>query len=142
MQFRPQREDDDPDINLIPLIDVLLMTLIFLIVTTSFSREARLSVRLPEASASVKDDRPSLRVSIDAKGQYFIDDTQLLNNNPDTLRAAMARAAERMKDPLIVIHADGKAPHEAVVRVMDSARRLGLSNLTFATQQPDGAAAP
>jgi biopolymer transport protein ExbD len=144
MQFRHVRatEDDDPDLNLIPLIDVLLMTLIFLIVTTSFAREARLSVRLPEASAATKDDRPSLRVSVDAKGQYFINDQQLLNTSPDTLRSAMSRAAVRMKDPLIVIHADGKAPHESVVRVMDSARRLGLTNLTFATQQPAGAAAP
>jgi biopolymer transport protein ExbD len=141
MRFRTQ-EEDEPELNLIPLIDVLLMTLIFLIVTTSFAREARLSVRLPEASSTVKDDRPALRVSIDAKGQYFINDQQLLNNNADTLRAAMSRAASQIKDPLIVIHADGKAPHESVVRVMDSARRLGLSNLTFATQQPADAAAP
>lgn len=143
MRFRQAgTEDDEPDINLIPLIDVLLMTLIFLIVTTSFAREARLSVRLPEASSAVKDERPSLRISIDGKGQYFINDQQLLNTNPDTLRSAMARAAASMKDPLIVIHADGKAPHEAVVRVMDSARRLGLSNLSFATQQPANASAP
>ncbi len=144
MRFRQFRgsEDDEPELNLIPLIDVLLMTLIFLLVTTSFSREARLSVRLPEASSSVKDDRPSLRVAIDAKGQYFINDQQLLNNNPDTLRSAMGRAAAQLKDPLIVIHADGKAPHESVVRVMDSARRLGLTRLTFATQQPADATAP
>jgi biopolymer transport protein ExbD len=141
MRFRTD-QDDEPELNLIPLIDVLLMTLIFLIVTTSFAREARLSVRLPEASASVKDERPALRISIDAKGQYFINDQQLLNSNPDTLRTAMARAASQIKDPLIVIHADGKAPHESVVRVMDSARRLGLSNLTFATQQPADAKAP
>lgn len=141
MRFRPS-EDDEPELNLIPLIDVLLMTLIFLVVTTSFSREARLSVRLPEASAAVRDDRPSLRISIDAKGQYFIGEQQLLNSSPDTLRTAMARAAAQMKDPLVVIHADARTPHEAVVRVMDSARRLGLSNLTFATQQPANSAAP
>ncbi len=144
MRFRQFRagEDDEPEINLIPLIDVLLLTLIFLLVTTSFSKEARLSVRLPESSAAAKDDRPSLRVAIDAKGQYFINDQQLLNNNADTLRSAMGRAAARMKDPLVVIHADAKTPHEAVVRAMDSARRLGLKNLTFATQQPADAAAP
>ena len=140
MRFRNTSEEDEPDLNLIPLIDVLLMTLIFLIVTTSFSKEARLSVRLPEASAAQKDDRPSLRVSIDAKGQYFINDQQLLNTSPETLRAAMGRAAAQMKDPLVVIHADARTPHEAVVRVMDSARRLGLANLTFATQQPGSSA--
>jgi biopolymer transport protein ExbD len=144
MRFRGIRasEDDEPEINLIPFIDVLLMTLIFLLVTTSFSREARLSVRLPEATAAIKDERPSLRVAIDSKGQYFIDDRQLLNNNADTLRSAMARAAAGMKDPLVVIHADAKTPYEAVVRVMDSARRLGLGNLSFATQQPADSAAP
>jgi len=142
MNFRTHDNDDEPEINLIPLIDVLLMTLIFLLVTTSFSREARLSVRLPEASAAIKDERPSLRVAIDAKGQYFINDQQLLNSNADTLRSAIGRAAAPMKEPLIVIHADAKSPYEAVVRVMDSARRLGLTNITFATQQPANAAAP
>ena len=145
MRFRNLRsaDDDEPEINLIPLIDVLLMTMIFLIVTTSFSKEARLTVKLPEASvAATKDDRPMLRISIDAKGQYFINDQQLLNNQADTLRTAMGRVAAQMKDPLIVIQADAKTPHDAVVRVMDSARRLGLTNLTFATQQPADAAAP
>ena len=137
MRFRRlNTEDDEPELNLIPLIDVLLMTLIFLIVTTSFSKEARLSVHLPEASAEVKENRPSLRVTIDAKGQYFINDQQLLNSSPDTLRSALGRAAAQIKDPLVVIHADAKTPHEAVIRVMDSARRLGLTRLTFATQQP------
>ena len=142
MRFRRIRstDDDEPELNLIPLIDVLLMTLIFLLVPTSFSKAARLSVRLPEAAADVKDNRPSLNVAIDAKGQYFINDRQLLNSSSDTLRSAMKLAATQLKDPLVVIHADAKTPHEAVVRVMDSARRLGLARLTFATQQPADAA--
>jgi biopolymer transport protein ExbD len=140
MRFRSTREDEEPELNLIPLIDVLLMTLIFLVVTTSFSQQARLSVRLPEATSDTRDESPSLRVSIDAKGQYFINDQRLLNDNPDTLRAAIGRAAAEMKDPLIVIHADAKSPHESVVRVMDSARRLGLTKITFATQRPADAA--
>jgi biopolymer transport protein ExbD len=135
MHFRPSA-DEEPEINLIPLIDVLLMTLIFLIVTTSFSKEAQLHVRLPEASVEAKTETPTLRVSVDARGQYFINDRQLLNATPEVLRQAMARATGGTKDPLIVIHADGQAPHGAVVRVMDTARRLGYSRLTFATQQP------
>jgi biopolymer transport protein ExbD len=135
MHFRPSA-DEEPEINLIPLIDVLLMTLIFLIVTTSFSKEAQLHVRLPEASVEAKTEPPTLRVSVDARGQYFINDRQLLNATPEVLRQAMARATGGTKDPLIVIHADGQAPHGAVVRVMDTARRLGYSRLTFATQQP------
>ncbi|GAB4507824.1 MAG: biopolymer transporter ExbD [Sulfuricaulis sp.] len=140
MRFRPT-SDEEPEINLIPLIDVLLMALIFLIVTTSFSSEARLSVRLPEASAEVKENLPSLRVTIDAKGQFYIGDQQLLNATPEVLRNALMRAAGGNKDPLIVIHADAHTPHEAVIRVMDSARRLGFTRLTFATQQPSGQAA-
>lgn len=140
MNFRPTSEEE-PEINLIPLIDVLLMALIFLIVTTSFSSESQLRIRLPEASAEVKENLPSLRVTIDAKGQYYIGDQQLLNATPDVLRNALARAAGSNKDPLIIINADAHTPHEAVVRVMDTARRLGFTHLTFATQQPSGKAA-
>ena len=141
MNFRPVTQEEEPELNLIPLIDVLLMTLIFLVVTTSFSSEARLSVRLPEASAEVQENLPSLRVTIDAKGQFYIGDQQLLNATPEVLRNALMRAASGNKDPLIVIHADAHTPLEAVIRVMDAARRLGFTRLTFATQQPSGQAA-
>ena len=137
MNFR-RRPAEEPEINLIPLIDVLLMTLIFLIVTTSFSNEAQLRVRLPEASAETKENLPSVRVTIDAKGQFYIGDQQLLNATPEVLRSALVRAAGSMKDPLIIVSADGQTPHEAVVRIMDSARRLGFTHLTFATQQASG----
>ena len=134
MQFRP-RQREEPEINLIPLIDVLLMTLIFLLVTTSFSREARLRVQLPEASAAASTEQPTVRVAIDARGQYFINNRQLLNSNVDLLRQAMQQAAAGRKDPLVVVQADRKTPHEAVVRVMDVARRLGYTHLSFAAQQ-------
>lgn len=141
MNFRPA-PDDELELNLIPLIDVLLVTIIFLIVTTSFSREAQLRIRLPEASAEARSNQPALRISIDARGQYFINDHQLLNANPDVLRDAIARAVGREKDPLVIIQADAKTPHEAVVRAMDAARRLGITQLTFATQQPASPPAP
>jgi biopolymer transport protein ExbD len=137
MNFRRTREEE-PEINLIPLIDVLLMALIFLIVTTSFSTESQLRIRLPEASAETKENLPSLRVTIDAKGQYYIDNQQLLNATSEVLRNAMIHAAGSNKDPLIIINADAQTPHAAVIRVMDTARRLGFTRLTFATQQPAG----
>jgi len=140
MNFRPS-PDEEPEINLIPLIDVLLMALIFLIVTTSFSSESQLRIRLPEAAPEAKENLPSIRITIDAKGQYYIGDQQLLNATPEVLRNAMLHAAGSMKDPLVIINADGRTPHEAVVRVMDVARRLGFTRLTFATQQPPGSAA-
>jgi len=141
MNFRPSR-DEQPELNLVPLIDVMLMTLIFLVVTTSFSKEAQLHIRLPEATAEARTNQATLRIAIDARGQYYINDKQLLKATPDVLRHAMARATGRAKDPLIVIHADAKTPHQAVVRVMDAARRLGYTRLTFATQQPGSRPAP
>lgn len=137
MKFRAG-PDDEPELNLIPLIDVLLMTLIFLVVTTSFSKEAQLRIKLPEASAEAKANQPTVRIAIDARGQFFINDQQVLNANADVLRSALARAVGGQKDPLVIIQADAKTPHEAVVRVMDTARRLGLTHLAFATQQSAG----
>ena len=135
MKFRTSPEQE-PELNLGPLIDVMLMTLIFLVVTTSFSKEAQLRIRLPEASAEANAVQSGLRVVIDAKGQYFINEQKPLKTTPDALRQAIARAVGNEKDPFIIIHADAKAPYEAVVRVMDAARRLGYTRLTFATQQP------
>lgn len=141
MRFRPV-EDEEPELNLVPLIDVLLMTLIFLVVTTSFSKEAQLRIKLPETESAAKIEEAQLRVAIDAQGQYYINDRQFLNATPEQLRAAMVRAAAGRKDPVVVVHADARTPHEAVVRVMDTARRLGYRQLTFATQQAAGKSAP
>ena len=139
MNFRSGSDDDEPEINLIPLIDVLVLTLIFLLVTTSFSKEAQLNVRLPQAVSEDKPEPNAVRVTVDANGKLYINNTQLLNAAPETLRQALAQAAGSHKEPLVVIHADGKAPHEAVVRVMDAARRLGFSRLSVATPQPRAA---
>lgn len=135
MKFSRDTESPEPELNLVPLIDVLLMTLIFLVVTTSFSKESQLRIRLPEASAETSAAKAVLRVTIDAKGQYFINDKQLLKPTASALRNAMYQAAAGARDPSVVIYADGQAPHQAVIRAMDAARRLGYNNLTFATQQ-------
>lgn len=138
MKFARADAHPDPELNFIPLIDVLLMTLIFLVVTTSFSREAQLRIKLPEASAETSVDAGALRVAIDAKGQYYVNGSQLLNTNTAVLRRAMQNAAGNNKDPVVVLYADAKTPHEAVVRAMDVARRLGFTHLTFATQPSEG----
>jgi biopolymer transport protein ExbD len=135
MKFTPSRSEE-PELNLVPLIDVLLMTLIFLVVTTSFSKETQLRIKLPEAAAESKIVDNTIRVLVDAQGRYYVGDQQLQANTPEALRGAISRAAGARKDPVIVIHADGKSPHESVVRVMESARRLGYTRLTFATQKP------
>lgn len=141
MKFRTSRSDT-PELNLVPLIDVLLMTLIFLVVTTSFSKETQLRIKLPEAAAQTKATHNTLRVLVDAGGHYFIDDKQLSANSAAALRSAMMAAAKGRKDPVIIIHADSKTAHEAVVRIMEVARQLGFTRLSFATQRPAQDARP
>lgn len=136
MKFRESRREE-PEINLIPLIDVLLMTLIFLLVTTSFSNQSQLRLQLPEAGGQTNIEDVSIRVAIDAQGQYFIGNRQLLAGTTEQLMQAMGQAAGSRKDPVVVISADRKTPHEAVIRVMDAARRLGFDHITFATQRAD-----
>jgi biopolymer transport protein ExbD len=136
MRFGTPRRSDEPELNLVPMIDVLLMTLIFLVMTTTFSKEVQLAIRLPESSAEAKVEESPLRITIDAQGQYFVNETQLLNDSPEVLMRAMSQAAGGKTDPVVVVYADGKTPHEAVVRAMDAARRLGYTHLTFATQHP------
>ncbi len=138
MRF-PRSRDEEPELNLIPLIDVMLMTLVFLVVTTSFSKETLLRIRLPEAQAEASSRIESLRVAIDAQGRYFVNDQQLLSADADRLRVAMQRAAAGQKDPLVIVHADARTPHGAVVRVMEAARRLGYTRLSFATRPPAAA---
>ena len=111
------------------------MTLIFLLVTTSFSNQSQLRLQLPEAGGPTSIEDVSVRVTIDAQGQYFIDNRQLLAGTAEQLVQAMQQSAGRRKDPVVVISADRKTPHEAVIRVMDAARRLGFNHLTFATQK-------
>lgn len=134
MKFQPQLPPEEPEMNLISMIDVLLMTLIFLVVTTSFSKESQLRIQLPQSSTEMKLDDATLRVTIDPRGQYFINDKQLLQNTAEALRRAMLEAAGGKQDPLVMLYADAKTPHEAVVRAMDAARRLGYTHLTIATQ--------
>ncbi|MDA8419728.1 MAG: biopolymer transporter ExbD [Pseudomonadota bacterium] len=141
MQFRPKRIEE-PEINLIPLIDVLLMALIFLLLTTSFSREAQLRLDLPSAHSQSKMQPATLRVAIDAQGQYFVGGKALLNTTESVLRQAMAEAAAGQKHPVVIIEADRRTPEGAVVRVMDVARQLGFVHLTFATQKAAGGSPP
>lgn len=141
MQFRPKRIEE-PEINLIPLIDVLLMALIFLLLTTSFSHEAQLRLQLPSAHTQSKPQQPALRVAIDAGGQYFVGGKALLNTSESVLRQAMAEAAGTQKNPVVIIEADRRTPNGAVVKVMDVARQLGFVHLTFATQKATGGSAP
>ncbi|MCG6937826.1 MAG: biopolymer transporter ExbD [Gammaproteobacteria bacterium] len=137
MNLRPERSDERVEINLTPLIDVVFLLLIFFMVSTTFDRHARLKVSLPEASAKTSlQQKESLVLTIDAKGNYFINDRQVINQSLDTLKQAITKSIGEdkvMKDVSLVLRADANTPHQAVVRAMDAASQLGLSRLSIAT---------
>jgi biopolymer transport protein ExbD len=135
MNLRGTRSRDDPEINFIPLIDVLLVILIFLMVTTTYQRISELQITLPEADADAAKQRPrEVNVGVDAQGRYVIDKTVFTFTNANALADMLRKAAGDSKDPVVIINADAQATHQSVVRVMEAARIAGLLHITFATQ--------
>jgi len=129
---------EDPDVNLTPLIDVVFLLLIFFMVSTTFEKESEISIELPEASGDpVQSQKQTVEIAIDAKGKYFINQQEVINTQLDTLKRAIKKQAGDQKDPPIILSADAKTPHQAVIRAMDAARQLGFVHLTFATKQPE-----
>ncbi|MGE0559181.1 MAG: ExbD/TolR family protein [Burkholderiales bacterium] len=137
MKFRSRAFREEPEINFIPLIDVLLVILIFLMVTTTYSRFAELQINLPTAEADRPPERPAqIDVAVDAKGNYSINKAPVNATNAGMLSDALKRAAGDMKEPVVVINADANAAHQSVVRVMEAAQMAGLPKITFTTQAP------
>jgi biopolymer transport protein ExbD len=119
------------------LIDVLLVILIFLMVTTTYQRVAELQITLPEADADQMKQRPKeINVGVDAQGRYVIDRATLTFTTVAALADALKSAAGEAKDPVVVVNADANATHQSVIHVMEAARAAGLVHLTFATQAP------
>jgi biopolymer transport protein ExbD len=140
MNFDRQRADE-PDINLVPFIDVLLVILIFLMLATSFSKFTELQVNLPTAEAEKTRDRPNeVIVSISADGRYAVNSRPVDGRSVDELARALKEASNGNAEAMIIVSADATAPHQTVVNVMDAARRAQLARLTFATQTPNSAA--
>ena len=138
MQLRTRRRDE-PEIVVIPLIDILLMLLIFFMVATSFDKYSQMKIKLPESSATAEaNERPVIEIAIDAQGRYFINKQELLNSQTETIKQALQKAAEGKQDPQLILSADRMTPHQAVITAMDAARQLGMVNLTFATSSPAG----
>ncbi|HVN33760.1 MAG TPA: biopolymer transporter ExbD [Casimicrobiaceae bacterium] len=137
MNLRGSRGRDDPEINFIPLIDVLLVILIFLMVTTTYQRVAELQITLPEADADQMKQRPKeINVGIDAQGRYLIDKTVFTFTTAAALADALRKAAGDAKEPVVIINADANATHQSVIHVMEAARMAGYVHITFATQSP------
>jgi biopolymer transport protein ExbD len=142
MNLRTTRARDEPEINFVPLIDVLLVILIFLMVTTTYQRVAELQITLPEAQADASKDRPKdITVGVDSQGRYSIDRNVFTFTTAAAFADTLRRAAGDAKDPVVIIHADANATHQSVVRVMEAARLAGLVHITFETQSTPGAAA-
>ena len=137
MNLRAGRGREEPEINFIPLIDVLLVILIFLMVTTTYQRVAELQITLPEASADPAQQRPKeIVVGVDAQGRYVIDKNVFPFTTINALADALKRSAGDAKEPVVVINADANATHQSVIHVMEAARQAGLIHITFATQTP------
>ncbi len=137
MNFRTQARhgSEDPEINLIPFIDVLLVVLIFLMLTTTYSKFTELQVRLPVADAEAPRQQPrEIVVAVGRDGRYAVDRQGLDNTSVDALAAALTSAADGRADTVVIISADAAASHQSVINVMDAARRSRLSQITFATQ--------
>ena len=138
MNFRPRRSEA-PEINLIPFIDVLLVILIFLMLTTTYSKFTELELTLPTADTMQMRDRPrEVIISIAADGRYAVDKTALEDRSVEAIASALVGAAPAGAESIVIISADASAPHQSVVSAMEAARRAGLTQITFATQSTAG----
>jgi len=134
-----RRRLEDPEINLIPFIDVLLVVLIFLMLSTTYSRFTELQINLPAADAEKLRDRPGeVIVAVAADGRYAINRKAVDGRSVELLTSELAAAAAGRADTVVIISADALAAHQSVVNVLDAARRAGLSRLTFASQTNNG----
>jgi biopolymer transport protein ExbD len=139
MNLRPQRPEP-PDINLTPLIDVVFLLLIFFMVSTTFKDEARIQIRLPEAQGeeAPAEEPDAVEIVIDATGGFFVNDRQVVDGALGTLKKAIAGVAGGDRELPVVIKADAKTPHQAVMTAMDAASQLGLVRFSFAATLPEG----
>ena len=135
MRFHSGQPDEEPEINLIAFIDVLLVILIFLMLSTTYSRFTELKVNLPTADAEKLQERPKeIIVSVASDGRYALDRQPLDTRDVDALAAALRTSAAGKPDAMVIVSADAIAVHQSVINVLDAARRAGLSRITFAAQ--------
>ncbi len=138
MNFQRGRTREEPEINLIALIDVLMVILIFLMVTTSYSKFSELQINLPQASGEEANSTPNkqIYVAVDASEQYAINNAHANFSGIDNFAQALKKAAGEEAEPTIIISADAKAPHQSVINIMEAARVAGFGRITFTTQNP------
>jgi len=136
VNFQRGRVREEPEINLIPMIDVLLVILIFLMITTTYSKFAGLEINLPTADAQPPKEQPAeINVVVTASGDVLVNKVPVTGRNVDSIGIALKRAAGEGREPVVIINADAKATHQSVIDVMQAAQQTGLSHISFATQQ-------
>jgi biopolymer transport protein ExbD len=135
VNFQRGREKEPLEINLVPLIDVMMVILIFLMITTTYNKYTELQINLPTADADKQMERSNeIAVLVNSQGQYVINRRPVVFRTVEQLADELRRAATAAKEPVVVISADATATHQAVVRVMEAARVAGLTQITFTTQ--------
>ena len=138
MNFQRGHSREEPEINLIAMIDVLLVILIFMLVTTTYSKHAELQINLPQASGVQSTPVANhINVAIDATEHYAINNKPIKFDGVNKLAQALRNAAGKQTDPSVIINADAKAPHQSVINIMEAARIAGYSRITFTTQNQD-----
>ena len=131
-------EGDEPEINLIPLIDVILVLLIFFMVSATFDQHGRIKLQLPQATVEAKaDPEQPLIVQIDAEGRYFVNNSEVVNSRIETLKAALEQLGDKPSERPVVLRADARTEHQAVVTAMDALAQLGYRNIAIATVRSD-----
>ena len=135
MNFQRGKKHEEMELNLVPLIDVLLVIIIFLVVSTTFSRFSELKINLPTAEANSPDKKPNvINVSITAEGLYAINDNPLPNKSLESIIEALKNSAKGEKEIPVIINEDAKCEHQSVINVMEASRQAGLTHITFSTK--------
>jgi biopolymer transport protein ExbD len=135
MKLQTRKPKEDPEINLISLIDIALLLVIFFMLSSTFMQEGRLKIELPQASLAPTGRQKSdpLVVTVTQTGSYRVNDRELINNSPDTLRAAIVEVADADRSRPVTVRADGRATHQSVVSAMDVLGKLGFVKINIAT---------
>ncbi|WDS36568.1 biopolymer transporter ExbD [Pseudoxanthomonas sp.] len=134
MRIRDDRAHDEPEINLVPLIDVILVLIIFFVITTTFDARSTLQLKLPSASQQPSDvPAKSLSVLVNAEGRYFVGDSEVLRTDVDALKQAINQAAGTDRGQPVLLRADGRTPHQAVVTALDALAQLNFKRVSIAT---------
>ena len=139
MNFQRGRQHEALEMNLVPLIDVLLVIIIFLVVSATFSRMSELQINLPTAEANAQQQKPlTVTVDVDASGRYIVNGVDLTERTVGAISQALQKAVGNGKEPTIVINADAQSTHQSVVNVMEASRQAGYTHITFTTQVKSG----